>query len=182
MITKAFKCLNAMFFATSGSNLAKSCIKVKSPNGSDFYIGPYFQSIFPSNAIFQVMMSGANAGIWVGAGNKAESDSDYSLESRITSGLTANTPTATPGYDSDYNPTMTIDFTLTNTSASEIVVREIGYFQQAHGSTTLGSAATSTNIIMLDRTVLSNPIAIPAGEYAAVRYTLKSIVPASIRP
>ena len=181
MVTKAYKCLVAMMLSTSGSNNPKGTIKAKNIIGTDYYLGPKY-SAFPYSYSQMVQVSGNNAGIYIGSGNSPESDSSYALESKISSGFTANTPTVTCDNDANDNPVINFDFTITNTGASDLVIKEIGYAQDLKATTTKGGYVTSQATFLLDRTVLSNPITIPAGEYAAVRYTLKSIVPASIRP
>jgi hypothetical protein len=126
---------------------------------------------FPGTVGHSVQLSVAQ-GIWLGSGTTPPTEMDYNLESRITSGLAVSGTVVTYDADQNGNPYLVYLFSLTNTSSSTITISEIGYVQQMSGS-----GYGSDSYILLDRTVLENPITIEPGEDAAVKYELKAILP-----
>lgn len=177
MITKNFKALLAVILQSAGNTDTNGLLPIKSQTGTTIYLS-FRQNGFPYSVYNSVSIasSASNNGIRLGTGNTQATENDYNLESRITSGLTASSPAVTYDVDENGNPYKEFLFTLTNTTNSDITVAEIGYFQQVYTSTSKG-ANTSTTTIMLDRTVLSTPVTVPANDSAAIKYTLKTIMP-----
>lgn len=118
----------------------------------------------------------ANPGVWIGSGTTPAAVTDYALENRITSGASGRcvVPSDT-GVDENGNPQIMMVLTITNTGSSSITVSEVGFFQNVKASTSPNSGGGSGTLIMLDRTLLNTPATIPAGESAAITYTLKTV-------
>lgn len=175
MITKNFKMLVACLLQSAGSNSTNGFVPAKDVFGNTRYLGFKLGSYFPSSKTVSVTFSNQQ-GIQLGSGNTPASENDYTLDSQITSGLSASTPTQEYGVDASGNPFVDYTFTLTNSTGSPIEVKEIGYAQILVASANLNASA-SNYPFLLDRTVLDNPITIPANDYAAVKYTLKTVLP-----
>jgi hypothetical protein len=106
-------------------------------------------------------------GIYFGTGSTPASLTDYALESPITTGLVfAGGLVGISAYE-DGKAEATARYIVTNTSNAEINIWEIGCFAplQTSNATNNGYA-----VIMLERTVLTEPITIPAGEAKMVTY------------
>lgn len=171
MITRNFKMFLAAILQIKSSAATPGYLPVVNVSNVTKYLGFYTSTI--ANTV--LVNSLTNAGIWIGTGSDSPTENDYNLKSRITSGLTASTPTTTQGVDSDGNPYLTYLFTLTNTTSSDITVSEIGYVQNGGASSAIGES-TSLDRFLLDRTVLDSPVTVPAGGSAAIEYTLKTVL------
>ena len=179
MITKNFRALLTTILE-SMDGAAIAALPVTDYNGAQLYLSSK-AGAFPATVTTAVRIgSTVNLGIYLGSGNRQESENDYNLQTRITTGLTAQTPSKVTGLDSDGNLYLEYLFTLTNTTENAIIVREIGYVQGIYAGTTVGSTVSLKNFL-LDRTVLQTPVTIPAGESAAIKYRLKT-VPLVITP
>lgn len=111
----------------------------------------------------------ASRGICLGSGTTPATIDDYKLENPITTGFSAS---VVRQYDAQYNSTFVI--TLTNTSADDIVIGEIGYVGDAH----YGAGNSYAAYVLFDRTVLDSPITIPAGGIGQITYTIRLNYPA----
>lgn len=176
MITTNFKQAMKMIL-TNYNSRNEGGIEVKNTSGSTKYL-MVFDGWPSSSSVSKgvVINSNNSPGIWVGSGSTPESESSYTLDSRITSGLTANNPTFGSGVDESGNPQMKLVIMLTNTSSSSITVAEIGFFQQIRLANSASGSSGTLETIMLDRTLLDTPVTIPAGESAAITYTLKTVI------
>ena len=175
MITKVFKGLISLMMQSSGSSSSKGIIEIKDAYGNTGYLANKFE--FPYFIYDTVAFTGSR-GIFVGSGSTPASENDYNLENRITTGLTSSAVTVNVDTDNDGNPFKSFTFTLTNSTANDIIIKELGYAQNVHASASRG-ASSSTAGCLLDRTVLTTPITIPANGSNTLKYTIKSILPSS---
>ncbi len=130
--------------------------------------GSYFQIGNPVS----LQLSATAWGISVGTSDTAATDEDVNLASTITSGLTG-VITNTHGMDND-DPYVIFNIVLTNSTASDIVIREVGFKQNVYSGTTVGATSgTGNNLMLVDRTVLPTPLTVPAKGNAALQYKLK---------
>lgn len=176
MLTKNFKALMATILESNNGAGRVGILPIKQPNGTVYYITPSFSNCFPSNTSYYFTTSRDSTGIQLGTGSTPSTEDDYTLESIITGGLNASSAITHCDVDSSGNPFLDLDLTVTNTSSNDITVREIGYCQTIQCTTTKGGTSYTGRSFLLDRTVLSNPVTIPAGQYAVIRYTLKTII------
>lgn len=103
---------------------------------------------------------GNGSGIVVGAGNTPPTINDYKLENQITNGITSSI-----GFSENGRV-----ITITNTSADNITIKEIGFVGSAYKS-------SSGYSCLIDRTLLETPLTIPAGGVGIITYNLSLQVP-----
>ena len=102
-------------------------------------------------------------GVYFGSGSTPAARTDYCLESVITSGLTITGPAkAAIGAEGEGKYIVQSPFTVYNTSDADINIYEVGYY----------SLVNNAYIALFDRTVLDEPIVIPAGQSKLVTYKL----------
>lgn len=173
MRTKNFINLMAMMFQRS--NVNKGLLPVVGRDSVTYYVGPTTpgnSSGFPYAGTWTLQTNANSSGFCVGSGSTAATENDYELASMITSGLSASV-VATASLDGG-NPTAVYDLTITNTGSEAVTIAEIGFKQNLYTTTTEGGTSFSNRVFLLDRTVLDEPVIIPAGEFAVIRYTLKT--------
>ena len=177
MLTKNFKAVAAMLLAVGTSN-RKGLLPVKNYQGTTYYLmsSTFSQSnYYPYAYSNSVVYSNASTGINLGTGTTAATEDDYVLESIITSGLSCSV-NHSQGVDESGNPYLQYDITVNNTGSASVTIGEIGYTQSLFAATAQGDTSGSGQRCLLDRTVLDTPVTIPAGSYAVIRYTLKTIL------
>lgn len=173
MITKWYK--NLLMWALQ-SGITAGYTPVKNVTGNTKYLGGNFNG-FPYGPTKTVQINSLNnAGIYVGTGQTPATEEDYSLENKIASGLTPGTVTTRGGVDENGNPYIEYTFMLSNTTANDIIIKEIGYYQNVSLASTIGGSMSSEKIL-IDRTVLPTPVTVPANGEAVLRYTLKTVFP-----
>ena len=147
--------------------------QTKDVTGTDYYVAPY-----PSGAVGFTTLSTSltTSGIIVGTGNTPATEDDYALDSMITSGITGSI-SASPiiSFDSSSNEYVVArDVTIANGGSSALTISEIGILGKAYTASSKGSTVGSTNkYILVDRTVLPEPVTIPAGESGVIRYEFR---------
>lgn len=122
----------------------------------------YFSKI--SNVLSEVAWS-SSSGVAFGNGTGNVSADDYALFGNVIKNLTYNVAVSVE-RDGDTLIKQAI-FTITNGNAEEVTISEVGYF---------GNCRVSHNsnwcMILLDHTLLDEPITIPAGGIGQVTYTI----------
>ena len=113
--------------------------------------------------------SGQSVCVIFGKGTTPPTLGDYSLENQITSGLTI-TSTLSSSVNTD-NVTVHLMFSIANTSEEDISIAEIGLRAPVFKT---GSSYTT---VLLDRTVLAEPVTVPAGGSAMLDYVLEFGLP-----
>ena len=126
----------------------------------------YLDTIVPKAG--NLNWSRGSTGVVLGSGSTPPTMDDYTLEEMIESGLSGSvTNTAV-----DENNNVTKTYTITNTSDKDIIIAEIGIHGWAYTQQNKSSIA-----ILIDRTLLEQPITIPAGGVGIVTYTLGMNIP-----
>lgn len=174
MITTNFKNYAKSLLSTSANGFI-SRLPATNVSGTTRYIvakGPD-SNAFPYLLEQNFVLSSTNGGISVGTGSTSPTENDYNLESTITSGLSGSITTS-QSLDASNNPQVTFLVALTNTSSGSITVSEIGYKQRLGTSSTQGSTSSTQGVFLFDRTVLTTPLTIPAGESGVIKYVLKT--------
>ena len=106
-------------------------------------------------------------GVWFGTSPTPPTKDDYTLGSAITSGLTVTSPSAiTQKDEGDGKHTFLSDYIVRNDTDADISIYELGLF-----AAPADANAYAYNVLM-ERTVLTEPITIPAGESRLVTYKL----------
>lgn len=113
--------------------------------------------------------SSGSCGVLIGSGSTPATREDYKLESQITSGISALNTYSVPVIAVDENGVCTVStsFALKNTTEEDITIREIGVY--AWVNTSSGSAYAH---ILLERTVLDQPITIKPGLAKVLTYKI----------
>ena len=124
-----------------------------------------------SGSTFRSEAPTSTYGVYVGSGNTAPTENDHTLESPITNGLSATVSTSDV-YDGENNRYIQrFEYTISNNGSEAVTIREIGYFTQQYYASAVGQDASSSNaLFLIDRTVLTDEVVIPAGESSIVRY------------
>lgn len=175
MITKAYKIFCQMaLLATNNGKYAKGLPANDVSGNAKFIVSPHVTgssySVFPNVAV-TFRGNATSAGFKVGSGDTTPTENDYTLESLITT-VAQNNATFVNVADDDGDPCTIWQLTVTNTDASDITVKEVGFFQTLSCVTTQGSSSGSA-AFMLDRTVLSTPVTIAPGTSKIINYMLK---------
>ena len=174
MITNNFKAfINTMLHANGSSG--KGLMQIKNTGGTLRYCAGGSRDSFPVSVTTSITTSVNGAGIIFGSGDTPATADDYVMELPITSGISGSI-VRTDSVDENEDPYTRFDITLTNTSGSSITVNEIGYQQRLLYAASQGASYSSYEAYLLDRTVFDDAITIPSGEYAVIRYTLKTVI------
>lgn len=104
-------------------------------------------------------------GVFFGSGTTPPTVNDYSLESFIDTGLTITEPSAVSDNTTDDYWEMSVTYGIY--ASSDLTISEVGLF------VTNNKSVDIANSVMIDRTVLENPIVIPAGQSKQVTYTIR---------
>ena len=177
MLTKNFKSFMALVLESNNWGIVKGMFAVKNVQGTTYYVANNINSSMPSSITGDFTLTANNPGISVGSGGTAATEEDYQLESTITSGLNALVNRYC-GVDNNGNPFLRFDIMLTNTTQSDITIREIGYKQNLRCSNDLNGTSLSNRTCLLDRTVLTNAVTIEGDSYVVIRYILKTVISA----
>ena len=109
--------------------------------------------------------STANYGVVFGSGTTPPTVNDYKLESTISDTLTFTKPSAVTLNETDDYWEMSATYGIS--TSSDKTISEVGVFVTYNGTTDISKS------VMIDRTVLENPIVIPAGQSKQVTYTIR---------
>lgn len=150
----------------------KGYIKAKATDGTEGYFCggvPYIQNVIRAN------MTNGNGGIAIGSGDTPATEDDYTLDSVITSGFSASNPTYSTVLDTESGEyTARLQFTINNTGSEDLVIKEICLYRVWNYSATIGATANLGNKpVMVDRTVLDEPVVIAAGTPGIINYDFK---------
>jgi hypothetical protein len=185
MITRNFEnFLRTVLLSTWVSNdIYKnySVLQIINVNGLPVFLNNSVgSSSFPYSVKATPTLYKNNAGISVGSDGTAPTKFDYNLKSTISSGISISLSSAKSYYDEPGNNYMTLLLTVTNTSSSEVTIREIGYKQDISCNRMIASNKsynnnTYVNVVLFDRTVLDTPLTIQAGDSGVIYYKLETI-------
>lgn len=125
----------------------------------------------------RVAKDNTSGGVVIGSGSTPAQESDYWLSNQITSGF--------DGYvsdvhqtDNDGNHGIVLSVIVMNTGSSNLTIGEIGYSLHVLSSVHEGGDSSYTSMlrnVLIDHTVLDNPITVGAGAAAIIDYALKTV-------
>lgn len=184
MLTKWGKYCASMIKDTSGSAvpsqasiLPKLILSVSSAPGliaaktianNDYYISPVPYNI--AHYIISNMSETSSYGIAFGSSNTPATENDYMLGSFIPN-LTGNASEQTIADLATLTYKAQIQLTISNNTGSPVEINEVGLFGLFNTTTTRGANVSNTRrCIMIDRTVLENPVTIANGDSGLVQY------------
>lgn len=168
MVTNNFKAIvkGALIYSDSNTGL----IPVTRQDGSHYYYIPGSDTIRSDS----ITTYNNTAGFYIGSGTNPPAATDYCLQSRITSGFSASTTKSF--VDDNGTPTLQVIMTITNTSASDLTIAEIGHFRIMKATPTQYSGSSSRNdAYMTERNVLATPIVLAPNDYTTIKYTAETI-------
>lgn len=154
------------------SGETKGLLEAKDVGGTTRYIADL--TSYPAVVEDSFTLTAADAGISVGSGSTAAADTDYQLETPITSGLTGRV-VATSAVDSNGNAYIVFSLALENTTGSNITISEIGYKQEISASDSSEGTTATDRVFLLDRTVFDT-VTIAGGGQAVIDYKIKSAI------
>ena len=173
MITKHFT--NMLAMAAESANSIVGVLPARDVNGKVYYLCGQFT--FPGSRTTTPTTTASAAGISIGTGNTAATAMDYNLESTLTSGVNLTLTNTTIGVDTQDGlpyPYVQYNITVTNTGSEAVTIAEIGYKQTFKGTTKPQGDSASDCVCLIDRTVLSSPMTIAAGDAGVIEYVIKT--------
>lgn len=112
--------------------------------------------------------------VYIGSGSTAVSDSDYHMESLISSGILVSQDydnfgvTLCQGFASyramnDTTSEFTISIIGINTTENDIVIREVGFGNRVYGNDTTSTSTITSHNVLLFREILDTPVTVTPG-------------------
>lgn len=111
-------------------------------------------------------------GVILGTGSTAPTANDYKLSSDIITTLTYTSTISRTKNDNGH--TLTVLFTITNTASEAITIGELGLIYQ--GGRDYNYYDTNSRIL-IERTVLDEPVTIPSQGVGQITYTINLELP-----
>ena len=160
MLTKNFYALMRNGLGITSSNVVNENNEIKKAA----YTSSYWYGIFTKMNYYD---STSNSQcVEFGNGTTPATINDYNLESKITTGINVAYPSSVTTEQTDSYILWTVTFGVT--ASVETTISEIGLKSLA----TLSSNNSSTRVL-IDRTVLDEPVTIPAGQSKQITYTIR---------
>ena len=170
MINRNLKNLLSMGLQSAAG--AYGCMPINGVDGRTYYHPGQFA--FPASRTAATTLSATAAGISVGKGATPATEDDLNLEDTITAGINLTLTETVLGCDEPGQPWVQYKLTVTNTGAEEISVTEVGYKQTVKGTRWPKGTSAGDVVCLIDRTVLSTPVTIAAGDAGVILYKLRT--------
>lgn len=138
------------------------------PNPMTYDIGAFMHKMNIKDVVVTLGSSSGvlSPGIYLGSGSTPAQATDINLESPIKSGITATFIGKGSIKEADGKYAVFSQFVLKNTTDSDINIYEVGYFSN------IGKTNAEYYLTLMERTVFSKPITIPAGESKFFTYKI----------
>ena len=169
--------------SASSYTSSPSMCKIKVRNGNYVYALLHGSLTYPRDQLSGLPSGTLNSNIYqgankiiIGSGTTPPTEEDYNLEHQITSGITFGTTAERIEEDEQGKLLFKYTFTATNTSNSDITISELGYLRDVSASSRkeVHNSSYTSFAILVDRTLLDNPVTIPPEETATITYVIKS--------
>lgn len=186
MLTQNYYNLIANMVASGGYEYGPSTIGADAQNPGLIWIdvfgvphsqGYCFGGSFPYLVDASLRLSNTNIndpGIVIGTDGTTPTIRDTQLGSMITSGVSMSLASTKHGCDAPGIPYVEYKISVTNTGSDPITIREIGYRQKMCYENS-SSASSRTYLVLLDRTVLTEPLTIQAGDSGIIDYKIQTV-------
>lgn len=175
MITKNFETFAASILVSS-SSYTYGFGQIFDVSNAPFFINGHYSTYnMPSGTDGTLTTDKYAAGISIGTGDSPESKYSNNLDSTITSGVTL-TLTSTKAKKNGQYRVLEFTITITNTGSEQLVIKEVGYKQIVGAGRYIGDAALSSTaavVFLVDRTVLTTPLTIQAGDAGILKYAIQ---------
>lgn len=109
-------------------------------------------------------------GVYFGTGVSAPTKQDYVLESPIASGLSITNSSIKESSNDNGKHEFTASYILSNTTDKDLNIYEIGLFLPV--TTSSNASKYVWNNVLMERTVLTAPVTVPANGLAKINYTV----------
>lgn len=183
MFTNNYIIFRKMMFLRSSyetfKGMTNASVKGYSVHGQGADIGSYMnrgrcQEIPPTYQGYNPFTTENNGnGLFFGSGSTPATKADYKLESPITSGLRITNPyNLVWSDDGNGKHTAIADLIVRNTSEAEINIHEIGIFTPLSQTSSDSVSGCTFNNVLMERTVLDEPVTIAPGESKLVTYKI----------
>lgn len=162
--------------APPGYSQAVAMVSGKGYDGTVRNFCPNFES--PIATFFSTSVSQTSNGICVGSDDTPATEDDYTVGQLIT-GLTGIIDPSSQNqfnitYDAEHSKvSMGLLLTITNNNAESVTVKEICKFGKLYYASQIGGHPANNGeytAALIDRTVLTNPVTIAAGDSAVIKY------------
>lgn len=132
----------------------------------------YGQTLIPTSS---TSLSSNYNGLMFGSGSAEPTMDDYTIEA-----VTGLNITYVKTYEAvDDSGSSTVVYTVSNTNSEEVTISEVGLFSRLYARSSATATGVSTyGTFLLERTVLDEPVTIPAGGVAQITYTISMTIPA----
>lgn len=176
MITKACKEALRSYMVwpvviNPNTNKSLSPTAIKNVAGNDVWL--YYAS---AKLIYSTDFSHSltTSGVVIGSDNTPPTEDDYALGSLITDANVIGVVNPVRGVDNNGYPYLILNVTVLNNTDAAITISEIGLisFNFRCASTQSGGSTSDINLL-LDRTVLTNPVTLQPGRSTDIEYKIK---------
>ena len=175
MLTKAIKQAICTFTTFTGQNNVFNSIpmfpneSIRNTQNQERWISSIFNNLI--STLNDSTTYGA--GFSIGSGTTPPTENDYNLENQITSGYRFTFTSSTRGVDANGKLYMEFNLTYTNTGSTPLTISEI-CLKTANVNVCTSSTATTivSNNIMIDRTLLDEPVTIAPTGSATIKYRI----------
>lgn len=168
---------NARFYGNVNQNFVLANNTTKSLNVTAVHYGDLGFKLYNARYVeYDSAASGAGmtAGVAFGTGTTPPTRADYKLENQVPSGSLSFTNNSESVAAEDGGQWSAVaSYIVKNTTDSDISISEIGYFGEVNtGSSTSGKFYSC----LMERTVLAEPITIPAGQAKVITYKVSGVL------
>lgn len=163
MFTKQYITYRELMFTNGGARSVKTITGASGTMNASYS----YQGDFGAHMHRARCENPMNAGVYFGTGKTPPTRDDYKLENIIMSGLSITNESSVTFTDlGDGKYEASASYMVNNTSGAAITISEIAYYG------IVGTGSSYVYIVLFERTVLDNPITIPAGETKLITYKL----------
>lgn len=138
-------------------------------SGTSYNLYPS-SNFIPSDSMKTITNSVALSGVVLGTGNTPATLDDYKLAGTMITTFTYTGSSTSAETDKGYECTGT--YTITNTGTATFTISEVGLQTTLHTQNNGGAGQ-----MLIDRTVLENPLTIEAGGIGVLTYTIRMNYP-----
>lgn len=148
---------------------AGKVFSARSVDGTSYKLYPS-SAFIPANDMKTITTNVAFGGVALGTGNTPATVNDYKLSGTMITTFTYTGSSTSKETDKGYECTGT--YTITNTGTEAFTISEVGLQTTLHTSSNGGAGQ-----MLIDRTVLENPLTIEAGGIGVLNYTIRMNYP-----
>lgn len=134
-------------------------------------IGRDGDGMYPSMYKVRTSYASSYGGVIFGDGDTPVKYADNKLSGNVISTITASANITKENSEDAIGVTGL--YTITNTGSESITIKEVGLLVNSRGT------ASEENAVLIERTILDEPVTIPAGGVGQVTYTVHVVCPSA---